>query len=56
MNNWNQELEVAVAAAKAAGELALRYQRGIEVETKSDLSPVTHADRECEQLIASMLI
>ena len=55
MTNWNQELEVAVAAAKAAGELALRYQQGIAVETKSDLSPVTHADRECEQLIAAML-
>jgi len=52
---WNQELEVAAAAAHAAGELAKRYQHGIEVETKSDLSPVTHADRECEQLIASML-
>lgn len=55
MNNWNRELEVAVAAAKAAGELALRYQRGIEVETKPDQSPVTRADRECEQLIASLL-
>ncbi len=54
--NWNHELEVAVSAAKAAGELALRYQHGIEAETKSDLSPVTHADRECERLISSMLL
>jgi histidinol phosphatase-like enzyme (inositol monophosphatase family) len=56
VNNWNRELEVAVAAAKAAGELAQSYQRHIEVETKSDLSPVTHADRECEQLITSILM
>jgi histidinol phosphatase-like enzyme (inositol monophosphatase family) len=55
MNNWLKELDVAVAAARAAGELAARYQHGIQAETKSDLSPVTHADRECEQLIASML-
>jgi histidinol phosphatase-like enzyme (inositol monophosphatase family) len=55
MHNWSHELEVAVAAARAAGELAARYQHGIEVETKSDLSPVTRADRECELLIASML-
>lgn len=56
MNNWNRELEVATAAARAAGELAARYQNGIEAETKSDLSPVTRADRECEQLIESMLM
>jgi histidinol-phosphatase len=56
VNNWTRELEVAAAAAKAAGELALRYQDGIEAEIKADLSPVTHADRECEQLITSLLL
>ena len=55
MNIWSRELEVAVEAARQAGELALRYQQGIEAETKSDLSPVTRADREAERLITSIL-
>ena len=55
MNLWKRELEVAVEAARQAGELALRYQHGIEAETKSDLSPVTRADREAERLITSIL-
>lgn len=42
-------------AAERSGELALQYQRGIEIETKYDLSPVTKADRESEQLISSIL-
>ncbi len=42
--------------ARQAGDVALGYQnRGFEVETKSDASPVTAADRECEQLIAAFL-
>lgn len=41
-------------AAKKAGELALRYQHGIEAETKPDLSPVTRADREAEQIITDI--
>lgn len=55
VNTWDQELRVAIEAAMRAGELAMRYQAGIEAEAKADLSPVTKADRECEQLIASML-
>jgi histidinol phosphatase-like enzyme (inositol monophosphatase family) len=51
---WDRELEIAVIAARKAGELALRYQEGIEAETKADLSPVTKADRECEHLIAGL--
>jgi histidinol-phosphatase len=42
--------------AMHAGELAIGFQsRGIEAETKPDLSPVTVADRECERLIASRI-
>ena len=55
MTSWHRELDVAVDAATRAGELALKYQHGIEAESKYDLSPVTKADREAEQLIASML-
>ena len=55
MSTWNKELEIAVAAARQAAELALQYQQGIEVETKPDDSPVTRADRECERLIAGIL-
>ncbi len=52
----DKRLEVAIAAARAAGEIALRYFRtGLAVELKSDRSPVTRADRECEQRIAEVL-
>src|SRR5437660_12772093 len=52
----DKHLEVAIAAAKAAGELALRYFRsGLAVEYKADRSPVTQADRECEQRIVEIL-
>lgn len=42
-------------AAKKAAELALKVQPHIVAETKPDQSPVTQADRECEQMIARML-
>lgn len=46
-------LELALAAAKEAGRLTLRYfqQDNYEVERKSDASPVTIADRSAEQLL-----
>jgi len=54
--SFARELEVARAAARMAGELALSYQRnGVSAEEKYDESPVTVADREAEKLIASML-
>lgn len=54
--SYERELEVARAAAVRAGELALRHQAsGVTAESKLDLSPVTIADRESEQLIAGML-
>lgn len=42
-------------ASRQAVELALRFQAGVVAETKSDRSPVTVADRECERLIARIL-
>jgi histidinol phosphatase-like enzyme (inositol monophosphatase family) len=42
--------------ARRAGELALRHAaRGVRPEDKADDSPVTVADRECEELIVSAL-
>jgi histidinol-phosphatase len=52
----DRRLEVALEAARAGGELALRYFRtDLAVELKADRSPVTAADRACEQLIVSVL-
>src|SRR5258708_30646031 len=43
-------------AARQAGSIALRYwNTGLTAETKSDASPVTLADRECERAIAHAL-
>jgi histidinol-phosphatase len=52
----DRRLEVAIAAAKAGGEVALRYFRtGVAVERKQDFSPVTVADREAEQRAVAVL-
>jgi histidinol-phosphatase len=49
-------LAAAVDAARAAGQIALRYYRtGFDVMVKSDLSPVTQADREAEAAIVEIL-
>ncbi len=49
-------LEIAIEAARAAGQLALHYFSGtFHVERKADMSPVTEADREAEEAIVSML-
>ncbi|MBI4588832.1 MAG: histidinol phosphate phosphatase [Candidatus Rokubacteria bacterium] len=49
-------LAVMVEAARAAGEIALKYfGRGLEVTLKADRSPVTQADREAEQVIVEIL-
>lgn len=46
----------AIEAARAAGEIALRYYRGgVEVTLKADQTPVTRADREAEQAITAIL-
>ena len=50
---FERELDVCRAAALRAGEIALRYrEQGIGYDNKSDESPVTAADKECEQLFA----
>src|SRR5450759_2085869 len=50
--NYERELEFARRTALAAGENARHISaRGISVETKSDASPVTIADRDNERLI-----
>jgi histidinol-phosphatase len=52
----DKRLETAIAAARAAGEVALRYFRtGLTVQYKHDRSPVTRADQECEQRIVEAL-
>jgi histidinol-phosphatase len=49
-------LNSAIAAARAAGEIALHYFRtNLTVETKADRTPVTRADRECEAKIVEIL-
>jgi histidinol-phosphatase len=53
---FEKEIEVASEIARRSAELALKHQTaGIKAETKSDNSPVTIADRECERLIVSEL-
>ncbi len=53
---FERELNIARHVAAQAGRLALEYQaRGFEAETKSDLSPVTSADRASEHLMCSLL-
>ena len=49
-------LDVMVEAARAAGDVALKYfRRGVEVTLKPDRSPVTRADQEAEQVIVEIL-
>ena len=50
------QLEVAIAAVKAAGDVILPYFRtDLRIETKADHSPVTIADRAAEETIIAML-
>jgi histidinol phosphatase-like enzyme (inositol monophosphatase family) len=53
---YQNELTTVAAIARKAGDLALRIREGnIGIEIKSDESPVTIADRECEKLIVEEL-
>ena len=46
----------ALEAARAAGEIAMKYYRGgFEITIKPDQTPVTQADREAEQAIRAIL-
>jgi histidinol-phosphatase len=52
----DRRVEVAIAAAKAGGAVALKYfGTDLSVDYKGDRSPVTRADRECEQHVADVL-
>ncbi len=54
--DYRRETEEALKIAREAGEVALRYYAGhTETEEKSDMSPVTVADRESEKLISRLL-
>ncbi|HMD31675.1 MAG TPA: inositol monophosphatase family protein [Candidatus Acidoferrales bacterium] len=56
MNPLQEYAEFAVAAARAAGEITLRYfQKLPGVEYKADRSPVTVADRESEMLLRARI-
>ena len=49
-------LAAAVEAARAAGEVALKYYRsGFDVSIKADDTPVTQADRGAEEAIVEVL-
>ncbi len=53
---WKARYDAAVEATRKAGQLALNYfDTGLEIEWKSDQSPVTRADREAEQLLRTTL-
>lgn len=52
----SEHLEVALDAAQAAAQVIQRYYRqSIEVRSKSDRSPVTDADVECEEAIRAVI-
>jgi histidinol-phosphatase len=56
-SDWRTRYDVAVDAAKQAGQLALRYfDSDLRVEWKQDQSPVTLADRETEALLRTTLL
>jgi fructose-1,6-bisphosphatase/inositol monophosphatase family enzyme len=56
MPTFEKELHYARLAARRAADNALRIQRaGVTAETKSDLSPVTIADKEGEKIISGIL-
>ncbi len=53
---YQKELTAGAEIARKAGDLALEIREGnLGVESKSDESPVTIADRECEKLIVAEL-
>jgi histidinol phosphatase-like enzyme (inositol monophosphatase family) len=53
---YERELTIGAEIARAAGELALKISEGnLDVESKSDESPVTIADKACEKLIVEQL-
>ncbi|MGD1068768.1 MAG: inositol monophosphatase [Bryobacteraceae bacterium] len=54
---YERELTIGAGIARQAGELALKISEGnLGVESKSDESPVTIADKACEKLIVEALV
>ena len=53
---YQKELTIGAAIARKAGDLALKIREGnLEIEIKSDESPVTIADKAAEELIVREL-
>ena len=53
---YQEELSIGATIARKAGDLALKIRQGnIGIESKSDESPVTIADKACEELIVTEL-
>jgi len=53
---WQQELDVALEAARRAGEAALAfYRRDPQVTIKADHSPVSEADHAADRAIVAVL-
>jgi histidinol-phosphatase len=51
------ELKIALKAATVAAEISRNYYRGnFTVATKADMTPVTQADIECEQVIRDLIL
>lgn len=52
----SRELEVAIEAARAAGEISRQHYRGnLTIKIKDDQTPVTQADVECEEAIRRII-
>ena len=53
---YQHELDIALKAARAAADIQLEYlHQEKQVEIKSDLTPVSDVDKQCETAIISML-
>ncbi|MBI4534293.1 MAG: inositol monophosphatase [Candidatus Melainabacteria bacterium] len=55
-HNWACELKFAIDVCRQAGNLALEYFiQGVGWQMKDDNTPVTVADKECEQIITEAI-
>jgi myo-inositol-1(or 4)-monophosphatase len=56
MIGYREETELALRMAQEAGKIILAYfQTAVQVETKSDNSPVTIADRKSEEALRALM-
>jgi len=56
-SQMSPKMKTAIDAAAAAAELSRKYYHGnFTVTTKSDMTPVTQADVECEQVIREIIL